>query len=109
MNVHDDDRSDRPSLVTADLLDQVNEKILENGRFTMSELSTHFPHISRSLLQEVVKTAVQLSVKVLAADFFDEEIQKLVPRYDRCLNLCDDYVEKYLNACKLVKTNKYLK
>jgi hypothetical protein len=26
-NVHDDDRSGRPSLVTADLLDQVNEKI----------------------------------------------------------------------------------
>jgi transposase len=29
MNVHDDDRSGRPSLVTADLLDQVNEKIRE--------------------------------------------------------------------------------
>jgi transposase len=33
-NVHDDDRSGRPSLVTADLLDQVNEKIRENRRFT---------------------------------------------------------------------------
>jgi transposase len=32
-NFHDDDRSDRPSLVTADLLDQVNEKIRENRRF----------------------------------------------------------------------------
>jgi hypothetical protein len=32
-NVHDDDRSTRPSLVTARLLDQVKEKILENGRF----------------------------------------------------------------------------
>jgi transposase len=30
MNVHDDDRSGRPSSVTADLLDQVNEKIQEN-------------------------------------------------------------------------------
>jgi hypothetical protein len=29
-NVHDDDRSGHPSLVTADLLDQVNEKIREN-------------------------------------------------------------------------------
>jgi transposase len=28
-NVHDDDTSGRPSLVTADLLDQVNEKIRE--------------------------------------------------------------------------------
>jgi hypothetical protein len=33
-NVHDDDKSDRPSLVTADLLDQVNEKIRENRRFS---------------------------------------------------------------------------
>jgi hypothetical protein len=32
-NVHDDDLSGRPSLVTADLLDQVNEKILKNRRF----------------------------------------------------------------------------
>jgi transposase len=36
-NVHDDDRSGRPSLVTADLLDQVNEKIRENRGFTTSE------------------------------------------------------------------------
>jgi hypothetical protein len=33
-NVHDDDRSGRPSLVTVNLLDQVNEKIRENRRFT---------------------------------------------------------------------------
>jgi hypothetical protein len=30
MNVHDDDRSGRPTLVTANLPDQVNEKIQEN-------------------------------------------------------------------------------
>jgi hypothetical protein len=33
-NVHNDDRSGRLSLVIADLLDQVNEKIRENRRFT---------------------------------------------------------------------------
>jgi transposase len=44
-NVHDDDGSGRPSLVTADMLDQVNEKIRESRGFTTSELSTHFPHI----------------------------------------------------------------
>jgi hypothetical protein len=32
-NVHDDDGSGCLSLVTADLLDQVNEKIRENRRF----------------------------------------------------------------------------
>jgi hypothetical protein len=57
MNVHD--RSGHLSLVTADLLDQVNEKIRENRRFTMSELRTHFPHISCSLLHEIVTEHLQ--------------------------------------------------
>jgi hypothetical protein len=57
MNVHD--QSGHPSLVTADLLDQVNEKIRENRRFTMSELCTHFPHISCSLLREIVTEHLQ--------------------------------------------------
>jgi hypothetical protein len=29
-----------------------------------------------------------------AADFFDTGIQKLIPRYDKCLNSEGDYVEK---------------
>jgi hypothetical protein len=56
-NVHDDDRSGRPScpsLVTADLLHQVNEKIREIRRFAMSELITHYLHISRSLMHKIV-------------------------------------------------------
>jgi hypothetical protein len=39
-----------------------------------------------------VKRAVQHCVKMLAADFFCERIHKLVPRYDKCLNLGGDYV-----------------
>jgi hypothetical protein len=59
-----------------------------------------FLHLKRFLTAErfssddEVKTAMQHWVKALAADFFDEGIQKLVPRYDRCLNLGGDYVEK---------------
>ena len=30
----------------------------------------------------------------LAAPFFDEGLQKLVPRYDKCLNVDGNYVEK---------------
>jgi hypothetical protein len=41
-NVHDDDRSGRPSLVTADLLDQVSEKILKNRIFTCFPLEAIF-------------------------------------------------------------------
>jgi hypothetical protein len=40
------------------------------------------------------KTAVQHWVKTLAADFFDEGKKKIVPRYDKCLNLGGHYVEK---------------
>jgi hypothetical protein len=29
-----------------------------------------------------------------AADFYDSEMQKLVPRLNKCLNNADDYVEK---------------
>jgi hypothetical protein len=39
-----------------------------------------------------VKTAVQHWVKTLAADFFDEGIQKLVPPYDRCLSSDGDFM-----------------
>jgi transposase len=90
-NVHDEDRSGRPSLVTADLLDQVNEKIRENRRFTTCE---EFLAAERFISDDEANTAVQHSVKKLAEDFFDEGTEKLAPRYDRCLNLGGDYVEK---------------
>lgn len=53
-NVHDDERSGRPSLVNDDMVRAVEEKIKENRRFTMTELSLDFPIISRSLLHEIV-------------------------------------------------------
>jgi hypothetical protein len=30
----------------------------------------------------------------MAAEFFDRGIQKLIPRYNKCLNSGGDYVEK---------------
>jgi hypothetical protein len=59
-----------------------------------------FLHLKRFLAAELfssddeVKTAVQHWVRTLAADFFHEGIQKLVPRYDKYLSLDGDYVEK---------------
>jgi hypothetical protein len=35
-----------------------------------------------------------------AADFFDIGAQKLIPRYDRCLNSGGDYVEKQLKCVR---------
>jgi len=48
-NVHDEVRSGRPSLVNDDLVRMVNERVRDNSRFTISELSLHFPQNSRTL------------------------------------------------------------
>jgi len=53
-NVHDEEKSGRPSIVTDDLVAKVDEKIRENRRFTITELSLCFPQISRTLLFEIV-------------------------------------------------------
>jgi hypothetical protein len=44
-HVHDDDRSGRPSLVTADLLDQVNEKFEKTKDSPFSPLQDIFSGI----------------------------------------------------------------
>jgi len=41
-----------------------------------------------------VQEKVMTWFKGLAADFYDSEIQKLVPRLNKCLDNAGDYVEK---------------
>jgi len=48
-NVHDEARSGRPSFVNDDLVRKVNERVRGDRRFTISDLSLHFPQISRAL------------------------------------------------------------
>ena len=48
-DVHDEVRSGRPSLVNDDLVRKVNERVRDDRRFTISDLSLHFPQISRTL------------------------------------------------------------
>jgi hypothetical protein len=48
---------------------------------------------------EEVKDAVKEWLNGLAAEVYDEGIQKLVTRYDKYLNVGGDYVEKYLRVC----------
>jgi len=55
-NVHDEARSGRPSLVNADLVHKVNERLCDDRRFTISYLSLHFPQISRTLLYDIVSS-----------------------------------------------------
>jgi len=48
-NVHDEARSGRPSLVNDGLVRKVNERQNYDRCFTISDLSLHFPQISRTL------------------------------------------------------------
>jgi len=50
-NVHDEARSGGgPSLVNDDFVGKVNERVRDDRRFTISDLSLHFPQISRTLM-----------------------------------------------------------
>jgi transposase len=48
-NVHDEERSGRPSVVNDDLVQSVDQKICERWCFTISELSCEFPQILHRL------------------------------------------------------------
>jgi len=91
--MHDEARSGRPSFVNDNLVRKVNERVHDDRRFTFSDLSLHFPQISRTLLCGL-KDAVQKWLTSQAAALYEKSIQKLVPRYDKCLNNGGEYVEK---------------
>jgi len=55
-NVHDEVRSGCHSLVNDDLVRKVNERVRDDRRFTISDLSLHFPQISRTLLYDTVSS-----------------------------------------------------
>jgi hypothetical protein len=44
----------RPSVVSDDLVQSVDQEIFGRRRFTISELSSVFPQISRTLLYEII-------------------------------------------------------
>ena len=78
ISVLDEQRTGRPSLINDDLVRAVDETICEDRRFTISSLSLNFPQLSRSFSQ--------------AGGFYNEGIENLMPRLDKCLSNCGDYV-----------------
>lgn len=61
-NVHNKERSGRPSLTDDDLLTKFEENI-KNQRFTITTLSMPLPQISSSLLHEMVGIAGSIFVR----------------------------------------------
>ena len=91
--MHDEERSGRLSLVNDDLVRKVNERLRGDRCFTISDLSLHFPQISRTLLYDIVTSHLAWLTSQAAA-VCEEGIQKLVPRQYKCLNNGGEYVEK---------------
>jgi len=55
-NMHNGVQSGHRSLVNDDLVQGVNERVRDNRRFTISDLSLHFPQISRTLFYDIVNS-----------------------------------------------------
>jgi len=91
-DMHYEARSGCPSFVNDDLVRKVNESVRDDRLFTVSYLSLHIPQTSRTLLYDIVSSHFGCLTSQAAA-FYKEGIQKLVPRYDKCLNNGGEYVE----------------
>jgi len=54
--MHNEAQSGHPSLVNDDLVHKVNERVRDDRCFTISDLSLHFPRISRTILYDTVSS-----------------------------------------------------
>jgi histone-lysine N-methyltransferase SETMAR len=108
-NVHDEERSGRPSPITEDLkrkqamLQEFGWEVFEHPAYSpdLTPSDFHlFPKLKefvggrRFKSDEEVKDAVKEWLNGLAAEVYGEGIQKLVTRYNKCLNVGGDYVGK---------------
>ena len=55
-NVHDESRSGRPSSVSDDLVRKVSERVRDDRRVTISDLSLQFPQISETLVYDIASS-----------------------------------------------------
>ncbi|XP_023720754.1 uncharacterized protein LOC111871710 [Cryptotermes secundus] len=76
--VHDEKCSGWPSIITDNLVELVWERIMENRRVTIAELSSHVPQISCSLLHEIVTE--HLLFRILCARWV---LKQLTPEHKR--------------------------
>ncbi|GFW60104.1 uncharacterized protein TNCV_1389171 [Trichonephila clavipes] len=81
-NVHDEESSDRPSVITHDLMQAVETKIRENGIFTITTLSFDFPYVSRSVVHKIVTKDLnfkKLCSRWIPTLFKEEHKEKMFP------------------------------
>jgi len=80
-NVHNEEPSGRPSVITDDLAEKVNTAIRGNRRFTISELSLEFPQVSKisDLRYCVSEARLQKTVCQMGAENVNRRTQAETP------------------------------
>ena len=66
--VHDEERSVRLSIITEDLVELVREWFMENRRFTITELTSHFPMLVQNCIGAPVVRKIVSQVGAKATD-----------------------------------------
>ena len=79
-DVHDEQGSGRPTLISDDLLQEIEGEIRANRRATTRELHHIIPAGKKFDDDDEVQQEGMTFFKGQAADFYDSGIQKLVPR-----------------------------
>ncbi|GFY27883.1 histone-lysine N-methyltransferase SETMAR [Trichonephila clavipes] len=98
-NIHDEERSGRPSVITDELIQKVDCKVKENRRFTISSLAEMFPAVSRSVLYEIVserlnyrKLCSRWVPKMLTDEHKTKRLGSALSFLERCSNEGDDFL-----------------
>ncbi len=83
-------RTGCPKVVMNESLN-TNHALLKDHHLTLRELETI---MSADLGDPILRMSISRIVTNLGPQFYQSSIQKFLSRYDKCLNLFGDYVEK---------------
>ena len=100
-SVHDDQRSGRPSIVTDELVEKIENAVRDDRRLTVDELSDMFPQISRSLLHETVTETLgyrKLSARWVPKQLTDDHKVKRVETAQEFLRRYEEEGEDFLKS-----------
>jgi len=90
-NVHDEEHSGPPSVITDDLAEKVNTTIRGNCHFTISELSLEFPQVSRSVIYDIVSE--KLGYKKLCAGWVPKMLTG--KHKQKCLAAAHQFLQRH--------------
>jgi [histone H3]-lysine36 N-dimethyltransferase SETMAR len=103
--VHDEARSGRPSIITDEVVDAVQTKILTDRRIKISELCIDFPDVSRGTIFEIVKNCLGYKKlcarwvpKMLTADHLTKRMAASLELLTRYHNEGDDFLNRIVTC-----------